>query len=318
MKKAEKYRPVVSAAHRRRDWIMTIKSYFFFLPNLTFFVVLGLYPMAWSIRFLFYRYNGRPFVIPEFIGLGNFIRVFTRDPYYWQSVVRTFVYAGGKLVFTIPIAFLLAIILNRPFRINRFFQSAIFMPTITSSAVMALIFYLLFNVYNGEINRYLMALHLVDEPVNWLGAAHAMKTVLIVAVWGAIGNYMVYFIAGLQTIPQEVTESAIMDGANRWQTMISITIPMMGPILRIIIMLAIAGSMGDMGTIMVMTEGGPVNATMVMSLYGYKLMFPISQAGTMPSPELGYGAAVGSVSGLISGIITLFYLWTGRKMDQVF
>jgi ABC-type sugar transport system permease subunit len=312
------YRPPVSAAHRRRDWIMTIKSYFFFLPNLTLFVVLGLYPMAWAIRFVFYRYNGRVSSVPAFIGWDNFIRVFTRDPYYWEAVGRTFVYAGGKLLFTIPIAFLLALILNRPFKINRFFQSAIFMPTITSSAVMALIFYLLFNAYNGELNRYLMFWGLIKEPLNWLGTANAMKTVLIVAVWGAIGNYMVYFLAGLQMIPKEMIESAIMDGANRWQTMIYITIPMLGPILRIILMLAIAGSMGDMGTIMIMTEGGPVNATMVMALYGYKLMFPLAATVAMPNPELGYGAAVSMVSGVISGIITVIYLWAGRKLDQVF
>ncbi|MDR2136287.1 MAG: sugar ABC transporter permease, partial [Treponema sp.] len=172
--------------------------------------------------------------------------------------------------------------------------------------------------YNGEINRYLMGLSIISEPVNWLGSANAMKTVIIVAVWGAIGNYMVYFLAGLQMIPKEMIESAIIDGANRWQTMVFITIPMLGPILRIILMLAIAGSMGDMGTIMIMTEGGPVNATMVMSLYGYKLMFPLSATTAMPNPELGYGAAVSMVSGLISGIITAVYLWAGRKMDQVF
>jgi ABC-type sugar transport system permease subunit len=129
---------------------------------------------------------------------------------------------------------------------------------------------------------------------------------------------MVYFLAGLQMISKEVIESAVMDGANRLQTMVFITIPMLGPILRIILMLAIAGSMGDMGTIMVLTEGGPVNSTMVMALYGYKLMFPLSVGTTMPSPELGYGAAVSVVSGLISGIVTALYLWLGRKMDQVF
>jgi ABC-type sugar transport system permease subunit len=311
-------RPVSSKAQRKRDRIITLQAYSLFAPNLILFMALGLYPIVWAIRFVFYRYNGRFNQVPVFVGWENFVRVFTRDPYYWQSVANTFVYAGGKLVLTLPLAFLIAVVLNKPKKINRVFQSVIFMPTITSSAVMGLIFYLILNVYNGELNKYLLGLHLIKDPISWLAETNAMKTAIVVAVWGALGNYMVYFLAGLQMIPAELYESALIDGANRRQTLFSITIPMLTPILKIILMLAIGGAFGDYTSIMVLTGGGPLNSTMVMSLYSYQLFFPISVETTMNTPAMGYGAAVSVVSGLIAGACTGIYLWIGRKMDKIF
>ena len=110
-------------------------------------------------------------------------------------------------------------------------QSIIFLPTIMSSAVMGLVFYLLFNAYNGEINQYLMKAHIISQPINWLGKDHAMTTLIITAVWGGLGNYMVYFIAGIQQVSTDAIESARIDGANRLQTIWYIMIPMLGPIL---------------------------------------------------------------------------------------
>ena len=191
------------------------------------------------------------------------------------------------------------------------------MPTVMSSAVMGLGFYLLFNVYNGQINRYLLDWNIISQPVNWLGKQHAMKTLVITAIWGGIGNYMVYFIAGLQQISQDTLESARIDGANRLQTLWYITIPMLGPILKIILMLSITAAFSDMNSVMVLTEGGPTNATMVMALYGYQFFFPIS-AGTVITPQYGYGAAVSTVSAVIAGLITLGYLFISRKLDDIY
>ena len=158
---------------------------------------------------------------------------------------------------------------------------------------------------------------IISQPVNWLGKQNAMKTLVITAVWGGIGNYMVYFIAGLQQISQDALESAKIDGANRIQTLWYITVPMLGPILKIILMLSITAAFSDMNSVMVLTEGGPTNATMVMALYGYQFFFPIS-AGTFITPQYGYGAAVSTVSALIAGIVTVVYLIASRKLDDVY
>lgn len=217
---------------------------------------------------------------------------------------------------TLPIAFMLAFLLSKSTRINAVSQSIIFTPTIMSSAVMALIFYLLFNTYNGEINRFLMWLGVIDENINWLGVQHAMLTVIILAVWGGVGNYMVYFIAGLTGISTDVYESAKLDGANGAQTLFRITIPLLAPVLKMILMLALVISFMDMQSIMVLTEGGPMGKTNVMFLYIYQLFFPIS-AGSTVTQEFGYGAAVSLVAACIIGLITGLYLFIGGKLDKV-
>ena len=289
-------------------------SYLMLLPNVIMFAVFTVYPILWALSYMLFDYRG--YGEPKFVGLDNFVRVFTRDPVFWDSVVNTFVYVGGKLIFTIPIAFMLAFLLSKHTRINAVSQSIIFTPTIMSSAVMALVFYLLFNTYNGEINRFLMWLGIIDQNVNWLGVQYAMVTVIILAVWGGVGNYMVYFIAGLTGISTEVYESAKLDGANGAQTLFRITIPLLAPVIKMILMLALVISFMDMQSIMVLTEGGPMNKTNVMFLYIYQLFFPIS-AGSTVTQEFGYGAAVSLVAACIVGLGTGLYLLIGRRLDKI-
>ncbi len=289
-------------------------SYLMLLPNVIMFAVFTVYPILWALSYMLFDYRG--YGEPKFVGLDNFVRVFTRDPVFWDSVVNTFIYVGGKLIFTIPIAFMLAFLLSKHTRINAVSQSIIFTPTIMSSAVMALVFYLLFNTYNGEINRFLMWLGIIDQNVNWLGVQYAMVTVIILAVWGGVGNYMVYFIAGLTGISTEVYESAKLDGANGAQTLFRITIPLLAPVIKMILMLALVISFMDMQSIMVLTEGGPMNKTNVMFLYIYQLFFPIS-AGSTVTQEFGYGAAVSLVAACIVGLVTGLYLLIGRRLDKI-
>jgi ABC-type sugar transport system permease subunit len=309
-------KPVRSNNYWKKAVISNLQSYSLLLPNLLLFCAFSVFPVFWTLKYIFYRYGGFSSGAPVFVGLANLARVF-RDEIYWKSVVNTFIYAGGKILLTIPISFFLALILNKKYRGNGAFQSIIFVPTIMSSAVMGLVFYLLFNAYNGQVNQILRGFHIISENINWLGKDYAMLTLILTAVWGGVGNYMVYFIAGLQMISREAIESAVIDGAGRGQTLWYITIPMLGPILKIILMLSIVIAFSDMNTVMVLTEGGPVNATMVMALYGYTFFFPIS-ASTVTVTQYGYGAAVSAVSALIAGFVTVIYLIISRKLDKVF
>lgn len=292
--------------------------YLMLSPNLILFFALSVYPIFWVIRFMFYQYGGLGSGEPVFTGLDNFKRIFTNDPVYWKSVVNTFVYAAGKIAFVIPLAFFAAMMLTRKnLKFAGALRATLFMPTIISSAVIALVFYLLFNAYNGEINKYLMSAGIIDQPVNWLSAKNAMKTVIITSVWGGIGNYMIYFIAGLQGISSEVYESADIEGANFLQKTFYITLPMLGPVLKMIMMIAIVTAFQDMSAIMVLTEGGPINSTMVMFLYAYQFFFPISP-GSIISTQFGYGAAVSFVSACIVGIVTVAFLRFARKLDDIY
>ena len=285
------------------------------LPNVIMFSIFTLYPVCWVLKYMFYQYD--KVHEPIFIGLDNFVRLFTRDPYFWKTVGNTFYYVGLKLIITLPIAFIVAVILNRKFFGSETIRSIIFLPTIMCSSVMALIFYLILNPYSGALNMILQRLHLIGAPINWLSYQNALTTCVIVGVWGAIGNYMVYFMAGLQSVPQEIYESAELDGITAPQKMFKITIPMMMPVIKTVVMLALIGSFQDMQSIMVLTEGGPNGASDVMFLYIYRMFFPVS-ATTASTAQYGYSAALSVVCASIIGIVTFAYLQATKHMDDIY
>lgn len=286
----------------------------FLLPSVILTLALGIYPLIWMLRYMFYDYVGYGEAL--FVGLDNFSRLF-RDEQFWASVGNTFVFAGGKLLLTIPLSLLLAVLLNGKLRGRNLLRGIYFMPTVISTAVISVVFYNIFNSYNGMINQLLMKYHLIGQPIDWLGPKHAMLTVIIVAVWGAVGNYMLLFLAGLQSIPQDLYESAAIDGAHAGQRFWHITIPMLGPVMQMIIMLAIIASLKGYESIMVITEGGPIGKTEVMYLYLYKLLFPVS-TGSPVTQQFGYGSAVGFATAIIVGAITAGYYFLSKRMNKVF
>ncbi|WP_246061791.1 carbohydrate ABC transporter permease [Paenibacillus oralis] len=291
-----------------------IHAWTFVVPSLILTLVFGVYPIIWALKYMFYDYQG--YGEPLFIGLNNFGRLF-RDTEFWQSVLNTFVYAGGKLLVTIPLSFVLAVILNRAFAGRQLLRAVYFLPTIVSSSVMAIVFYVVFNSYNGMINQMLLASGIISAPIDWLGPKYALLTSIIVAIWGAIGNYMLLFLAGLQNIPEDLYEAASLDGAGPVRKMWSITVPMLGPVLQMIVMLAIIVSLKGYESIMVLTEGGPYGKTNVMYLYLYKLFFPVSSGGAS-AQQFGYGSAVGFATAVIVGVITLLYFRLSKKLNEIY
>ncbi|MGN0372244.1 MAG: carbohydrate ABC transporter permease [Enterocloster sp.] len=283
------------------------------IPSVILLILFVLYPLAWVFRYVFYDYDGLH--TAKFVGLANFVRLFTRDPDYWKSVWNTFVYAVGKLIITIPLSFVLAVLLNSKLKLQSVFRAVIFMPTIISTAVMSLVFYFMFNSYNGIVNQMLMRFSVIETPIDWFGRDMAMVTAIIVAAWGAVGNYMIYFLAGLQTVPDEMYEVAKLDGANYFQTMFYVVLPLLGPVLQTVLMLAIITALKGFESIMVLTAGGPAGATDVMYLYVYRTFFP-TQGNDVFVPQYGYGSAVAVITAIITGFITILYLKASAKMNQ--
>jgi raffinose/stachyose/melibiose transport system permease protein len=291
-----------------------LENYTFLFPSFFLTVVLGIYPILWAIHFMFYDYKG--YGEKKWIGFGNFERLW-HDDIFWNAVVNTFVYAGGKIVVTIPVALLLAVILNRKLRGRGLLRAIYFMPTVISTAVISVVFYIIFNSYNGLLNQYLIKLGIISGSIEWLGPKLAMLTVIIVAIWGAIGNYMLLFLAGLQSIPEDLYESASIDGANAAQRFWHITVPLLGPVMQMIILLAITISLKGYESIMVLTEGGPIGKTDVMFLYVYRLLFPVS-TGSVYIQEIGYGSAVGFATAIIVGVITVLYFVMSKRMNKIY
>lgn len=291
-----------------------LNGYGFIAPSLIITLVLGVYPILWAFRYMFFDYKG--YGVARYVGSGNFERLM-RDEQFWNAVKNTFVYAGGKLLITIPLALVLAVALNRKLPGRGLLRAIYFMPTVISSAVIAVVFFLIFNSYNGILNQLLLKLRIVSESVEWLGVDLAMPTMILIAAWGAFGNYMLLFLAGLQSIPDDMYESASLDGATAVQQFRYITVPMLGPVLQMIVMLAIINSLKGYESIMVLTEGGPIGKTDVMFLYVYKLLFPVS-TGSVVEQQIGYGSAVGFASAVIVGLITIAYFRLSKRLQQVY
>lgn len=303
---------VASLRSARSKWKRHLESYLFVGPSAILVLALGVYPVLWALGFMFYDYKG--YGAARFVGLDNFHRLI-HDHDMWNSIGNTFVYAAGKVVLTIPIALALAVVLNGKLKGRGFLRGIYFMPTIFSTSVMAVVFYIIFNSYNGLLNQLLLRAGM--SPVEWLGTKYAMMTCIIIAAWGGIGNYMLMFLAGLQGIPKEVYESAEIDGATGLRKLWSVTLPMMGPVLNIIMIMAIMNALDSYESIMVLTEGGPVGKTEVMYLYLYKLFFPVSTGQTVV-PNMGYGASVAFLMALLVGGVTGIYLLLTKKLNQIY
>ncbi len=287
-----------------------IASFFMLFPSIFMLVIVSVYPFIWIFRYVCYDYNG---MTSYYTGTHNFIRMLS-DTKFWLSVGHTFEYAALKIVFIIPIALILAVLMNQKIKGSGLFRGIYFMPTIISTAISSLVFSFIFAAYNGVLNAVLRSIGVIGKNINWLGDKNtAMWSVLIVAVWGGFGNYMIYFISGMSSISDDVYESAKIDGANGIQTFSRITLPMLSPMLKVILMLAITSAFKDYESILVLTQGGPNNRTQVMFLYIYQLLFGTANT----TPQIGYATVLSLAASLIVGIVTAIYLFFARKLDDV-
>lgn len=281
-------------------------------PSTILLAVCSIYPFIWIFRYVCFDYNG---FTATYTGSRNFTRMLA-DKAFWGSVGHTLEYAAYKLIFIIPLALLLAVLLNARMRGTNLFRGIYFMPTVISTSISGMIFSFIFATQNGIANELLLSMGIIHEPIKWLTSQDwVMAAVTILAVWGGLGNYMLYFITGMTGVSEDVYESAKIDGATATQTFFRITLPMLSPVLKVVLMLAITSAFKDYEAIMVLSQGGPGNRSMVMFLYIYNLIFGTSNTTTQA--QIGYGALLSVVAALIVGIITAIYLFVSRKLDDV-
>lgn len=283
-------------------------AYLFIFPTVISVILFGVYPILYVLRYSFTNYSG--FGVADFTGLENYIRVI-KDIAWWKTVITTIQMGFLIAIIQIPLALFFAILLNMKLKGLQFFRAAIFLPNITSSAVMGLVFFFIFASYNGIINGYLMSLGIISAPIEWLGIPMLAKLVIVLfCVWSSLGFYMVLFLAALQKIPEEIYESSRIDGANKIQTFTKITFPMLGKMFQLVSSLAIIGALKLFDSVKTLTNGGPGNTTEVMTMYIYRYFFE-----TEGIPQRGYASAVSIVATIIVGIITISYMALTKKMD---
>lgn len=248
-------------------------------PALLIFGIFTLVPMLNVVYFSFTKYNGFAGV-PEWIGLENYIRILSGDPAINEALVHTGIYAFFYVVVQLVLAFFLAVLLERAIRGAAFYRAAFFLPVVISSVAVAYTWSFMYDPTNGAINSFLRSVGLGAFAQDWLGNYDlALLSVIAVDLWRNIGFSIVIFIAGLGTIPQEVTEAARIDGAGRWATLRYITVPLMTPTIGLVTVLAVNGALRAFDTVYLMTSGGPGSQTVLYMTLAFDKAFVNRQFG---------------------------------------
>ena len=288
-----------------------VQAFLMILPFLIGFIIFSYVPIVYILRYAFTNYSG--FGDFKFTGLDNFVRVFQRDPDFWQSLVNTVVLSAGKLAIEIPLALFLAVLLNKKIRGMSFFRVTLFLPAIISAVIIGLIFSLLFASHNGMINGILSNLGLITKPINWFNTKwKAMLILGIASVWQNYGINMIFFLMALQSIPQELYDCASIDGATGLTRFFKITLPMIAPIFQSILLMAIVGSLKVCDLVISCTNGQPGGTTEVVMTYIYKSFFGKSGRNI----EVGYASAMALVTAVFLGIVTFIYLKATKKLKE--
>lgn len=279
------------------------------------FLLFSVYPIFWVLRWSFFNYNG--YSVPEFVGLENFIRAITRDQAYWNSLKNTFVIAGLKMIIEIPLSLVLAVILNNKLKGSAVFRVIYFLPSVFSIAVVGLIFSILFSAYNGIVNAVLLQGGIISRNIAWFSdKKHAMFVIILVSLWTTFGLNMIYFLMGLQNISRSLYECASIDGAGKLQQFFYITVPLVAPILQLVLMLSVLGTMKMTDLILVLTNGAPGGSTEVVMTYIFKYFFSYGDNAAR-DVQFGYASAMAVITALILGVVTVIYLRISRKMQEI-
>jgi putative chitobiose transport system permease protein len=276
--------------------------YLFLLPALAFMGVFLFYPIIDVFRLSFTDYN----MITEanFTGLENYRNLFN-DPLFWKTLTNSFIYLIGVVPILVVAPIFLAILVNHKLAGIKWFRAAYYIPVVTSMVVVGIMWKWLYQG-NGILNYILQTLGLINNQINWLTDPQiALFAVMAVTVWKGLGYYMVIYLSGLQSIPQELYEVSDIDGASWWQKQLHVTIPLLKPSIMLVSILSSIAAMKVFTEVYVMTKGGPLNSSKTLVYYIYEEAFE--------NLTLGYAAAMGFVLFIVIFILSFFNI---KLMDQ--
>lgn len=279
-------------------------------PFLLVMVVFKGWPLLYAFYLSFHSYD--LFSEPRPIGLSNYAYLLQQAD-FWISIKNTAFYTLVVVTSQTILSFFLALVMDQKIRGKAFFRTAFFLPSVTSSVAISLIFMFIF-FKNGILNQALGALGLdrvlgalgLTPPVDWLGDTRtALPAIMIQNIWSTSGFFMIVFLAGLQDIPESLYEAARVDGATGWQQLWHITLPSLRPTTFYVVTMGLIGCFQVFDQVYVMTEGGPLKATLTTAYLVYKEAF-----GNF---EMGYACAIAFV---LAAIIFLCTLVQRRIMEE--
>lgn len=280
-------------------------SWMFIMPATLLIVAMSFYPMVKALLLSFTKGFGAN---SQFVGLYNYSRLL-QDSLFKTALGNTLLYLVLQVPLMLVLALILASLLNKPnLRFKGLFRTAIFLPCATSLVSYSIIFRSMFAL-DGFVNTVLTNLHIIDNPINWIGEIWPARIIIVLAItWRWTGYNMIFYLSGLQNIDPQVYEAAKIDGANGFQQFKRITVPLLKPIILLTAIMSTNGTLQLFDETQNLTNGGPANMTISISQYIYKLSFQYS-------PQFGYAATVSYIVFILVAILALIQMKVGDSRD---
>jgi len=280
----------------------------FLAPALIFFALFVVYPMIKAFQLSFFDWDGLS-EQQTFVGLSNYVYIFTKDPVFWRAVRNTLVWVILSLIIPTTVGLALAMAMNQKLAGRNGFRTIFYLPAVLAPIAVATMWRWIYNPNFGVVNYLLQTIGLGEQRISWLGDPNiALFSIFIASTWVVTGLDMVLFLAGLQNVPKDLIEAARVDGAGHWQVFRNVTIPSLQPTLVVVIALTIINSLKVFDLVVGMTGGGPAQSTQVLALWSYTQSFS--------NHQFGYGNAIAMVLFAITLLIVVPYvLWTQRQEE---
>ncbi|MGQ0571716.1 MAG: carbohydrate ABC transporter permease [Armatimonadota bacterium] len=283
-----------------RDAVRGWGGYLFVLPLLIIFVPFVLYPLLRTMQLVFYRYEYITIIPPVFVGLGN-LRKWIQDPRVpetmWITVKFILLYVPASTLVALAAALLLDRIANR--RLSGLYRTILYFPVVLPAAIVFHMWKWMYDPTLGLFNQVFQALHIPWPWTGWLvDVTMALPAIALMSIWRLMGTTMMLFLVGLANIPNDLLEAARLDGASEWKLLTRIQLPLLVPIFFLILVLRLQ-VLGLAIEPLVMTEGGPIRATMT---YGLQAYFISLRDGNW---DMGYGSTWFVVLGLLSTVLAV-------------
>ena len=255
--------------------------------------VFRLGPIIFAISMSFTDWS--PFGSPSFIGLENFIDLFT-SPDFWRILLNTLLFSGIFVPSIVVFSLILAVLLNQGLKGTTVFRVMYFAPVVTSTVAVGIVWKWIFSSDVGAVNFILRSIG-ISNPPSWLSdGKYALMVVAFVFAWKRVGYYMIIYLAGLQDIPRTFVEAAMIDGASKFKIFRYITLPLITPTMFFVMIMSLIDSFRNFEIIYTMTRGGPGIASTTLSYYVFQNAFELFQ--------MGYASSIAVMLLLIVGTIT--------------
>ena len=278
----------------RKNWI----AYLFLTPGLIHFAIFTLFAVGFAFYISFHDWN---IIQPDkpFVGLDNYVRLF-KDARFHRAVGNTLIFLVG-VPLNLASGLAVALLLNTKVRGQGIFRTMYYLPVVTPLVVSSIIWKWVYQGDYGLLNYYLLKLGIIQEKIVWLADPDlALPALIIMGIWGCTGSTMVIFLAGLQSIPEEMYDAAKVDGANSMQRLLHVTIPLLAPTTFFLFITSVIGTFQIFTQVYIMTNGGPLNRTTTIGYYLYEKGFR--------QLEMGYATA------MAFGLFAMIFVFTLFQM----